>query len=293
MGKISESLSREFRSAERSTRRGKRSGSRRAARDVVVDSEELPDIEELVELGHDPLHAVYILAQNFSSLFAERISELEEFDEYCEIVGDAQDEYLPGGPPMSPLSMSYFTLWAFFDVRFGPDRETIGTCLLDLADALGMDEIQVEATRNLQQSRMGIYEHCGTSSSLVRLRELVTGCEFHCRSTSGYRGKKGELWYCRLCPPLADLAEFHDYHIVMTSPYVLINTTVDDWTAYLKKNIAGSPEDPAAALADFLKFGPTLRHWHEFVLEAYHHHQFDAIFLAGLPDVKGSLPHAG
>ena len=27
------------------------------------------------------------------------------------------------------------------------------------------------------------------------------------------------------------------------------------------------------------------------VAKGYHHHQFDAIFLAGIPDVKGSLPH--
>jgi len=27
------------------------------------------------------------------------------------------------------------------------------------------------------------------------------------------------------------------------------------------------------------------------VFQAYHHHQFDAIVLAGIPDVKGSLPH--
>ena len=35
-----------------------------------------------------------------------------------------------------------------------------------------------------------------------------------------------------------------------------------------------------------------LNAWNEFIFLAYHHHQFDAIFLTGLPDVKGSLPHA-
>ena len=34
------------------------------------------------------------------------------------------------------------------------------------------------------------------------------------------------------------------------------------------------------------------RSWSEFVFQAYHHHQNDAIFLAGLPDVKGSRPNA-
>jgi hypothetical protein len=31
--------------------------------------------------------------------------------------------------------------------------------------------------------------------------------------------------------------------------------------------------------------------WPEFIFGSYHH-QFDAIFLTGLPDVLGSLPHA-
>ena len=30
----------------------------------------------------------------------------------------------------------------------------------------------------------------------------------------------------------------------------------------------------------------------EFVFKAYHHHQSDAIFLAGIPDLKATLPHA-
>jgi hypothetical protein len=41
-----------------------------------------------------------------------------------------------------------------------------------------------------------------------------------------------------------------------------------------------------------LKYGLSVHHWNEFVFQAYHHHQHDAIFLAGIPDVKGSLPHS-
>ena len=29
---------------------------------------------------------------------------------------------------MSPLTVSYFTMWSMFDVRFGKSRETIGQC---------------------------------------------------------------------------------------------------------------------------------------------------------------------
>ena len=41
-----------------------------------------------------------------------------------------------------------------------------------------------------------------------------------------------------------------------------------------------------------MKFGPARDYWNEFVFEAYVNHQADAIFLAGLPDVPESRPHA-
>jgi hypothetical protein len=71
----------------------------------------------------------------------------------------------------------------------------------------------------------------------------------------------------------------------------------EDWTAYLKKNLMGSA-DTKEALHEFMKFGKAANSrkpnesWSEFIFQAYHHHQSDAIFLAGLPDVKRSRPHA-
>ena len=74
----------------------------------------------------DPLHAVYVAVQNLSSVFAERVSVLPEFDPYYRVVLDAQENYMPSGPPWSPLTGSYFTTWAFFDLRFGPDGRRSG-----------------------------------------------------------------------------------------------------------------------------------------------------------------------
>ena len=132
-------------------------------RQVAIDFSKIPrDLQGKVTLdtpGYDPLHAAYIAAQNFTGFFMEEVTKFPEFDSYWKIYGPAQKEYMPSGPPMSPLTKSYFTTWAFFDVRFGPDGETIGTCLLDVADLLGMDPFMVETIRQFQDSRMGIYEH--------------------------------------------------------------------------------------------------------------------------------------
>jgi hypothetical protein len=292
MGAISKQLASRFRKAKRQL------GDLR--RQVAADFSQVPkdvkSVEALIRSGHDPLHAAYIAAQNFTSFFAEAVSQFPEFDPYCQIVGSAEDEYMPSSPPMSPLTLSYFTTWEFFDVRFGPDGETLGTCLLDVADLLEMDSFMAETIRRFQGSRMGIYEHGGSEDGRCRLRELLTDDKWTCHVASGYRGRTGELWYVRLCPPLLDLV---DYHVVFTTPYVLMGATKTDWTAYLKKSLLGSGTgDTKKALEEFLKFGKAAHSrkpdesWNEFIFQAYHHHQADAIFLTGLPDVRGSLPHA-
>jgi hypothetical protein len=191
---------------------------------------------------------------------------------------------------MSPLTRSYFTTWAFYDVRFGPDKETMGTCLIDLADLLDMDPRIVEATREFQQSRMGIYEHLGSAGGRCRLRELITDREFICYCTSGYVGRPGELWYVRVCPPLWGLP---DYWVTVTTPYVIVEMSKADWVAYLNRAMLQVKiKDDEKKLHRLMKFGLSTNHWNEYVFLAYVNHQHDAIFLTGIPDVKGSLPHA-
>ena len=285
MGKISRKLANRFRKSRKLTERL----GRQVREETGPVAKDVKSIQQLIEEeGQDPLHAAYVAAQNITSFFAEAVSVFDEFDGYCEVVVSAQDEYMPGGPPMSPLTNSYFTTWAFFDVCFGPDQETIGTCLLDLADILKIDPFIVETLQRLQDSRMGIYEHSGWDGSRLCLRELVTDDEFECCIPTGYRGKQGELWYVRLCPPLGDL---FDYHLAFTTPYVLTGSNKSDWTAYLKKSILQA-DDERTALDESLKYGNDPRSWSEYIFLSYHHHQHEAIFLTGLPDVKDSLPHA-
>ena len=110
--------------------------------------------------GADPCHGLYALGQNVASLMAESVSYLREAKGYVRIVGDAEDRYLPGGPPMSPLTASYFTMWAMFDVRFGSSRETMGSCILRIAREFGSPSWLMETVERMQQSRMGFYVHC-------------------------------------------------------------------------------------------------------------------------------------
>ena len=109
--------------------------------ELVEIDRELADImdtivkaEDLAQL--DPMHALYIWLQNIVSVFAEQVSEFKEISEFFDIIEKAEDDYMPQGPPMSPLTRSYFSLWSFFDLTFGPDKETVGSCFIDLVDIL-------------------------------------------------------------------------------------------------------------------------------------------------------------
>jgi len=280
MGVVSSRLSQHLRKASRRERHYR----------ALETARQLPTAAQLVRSGHTALHAEYLVIQNLLSVFAELASVLPECEEYYDLVSKAEDEYLPSGPPMSPLTTSYFTSWAFCDVRFGPERETMASCLASDGSVLAMSAAQVAVLRAFGGSRMGIYLHEGRSKAGVTLRELVTNNTCDCQVPAGYLGEGSELWYVRLCPPAQDLGP---EWVVLTTPYVLTGASQADWLAYLNKSIAREgTADRSAALHDFLKYGRTPMEWPEFVFQAFKGSRNNVIFLAGLPDVASSRPHS-
>lgn len=237
------------------------------------------------------MHAAYASLQQSTAYFAEGASQLPEMSEWTLAVAQAEDEYLPSGPPMSPLTTSFFWTWALYDLRIGNSSDTMASCQLSLNDLFQFNEHQMQAMQNLSRSRIGLYEHVGMAGRSVRLKELLTDEEFVCLATSGYSGRAGELWYVRLLPPLEP--EHAPYHISFTTPYILTEASKDDWLSYLQRTLAVRRNgETREALHRLMKHGPKPLYWHEFVFLAYHHHQPDAVFLAGIPDLKSTLPHA-
>jgi len=80
---------------------------------------------------------------------------------------------------------------------------------------------------------------------------------------------------------------------VFQLPEILIESTKDDWLQFLKRTLLRAHgNNDHERLRQLLKFGLSTNYWNEFVFTAYHHHQSQAIFLAGIPDLKATLPHA-
>ncbi len=244
--------------------------------------------EDLADLH--PAHAIYVYTQNQVSVMSEQLTALKEMDRFVKILSKAEDEYMPSGPPMSPLTTSFFTCWAFFDACVGLDEETIGTTTMAVGSAFGMHSELVRVIGLMQDSRMAVHAHEGFDGDRILLRELVTNkfCKAVC--PSGYRGRRGELWYVRvLPPPVPDLEE----HVAFTTPYFLIDPGESEWLAYFQRSLPDVPtEDRITAYEHHMKYGPTRDYWTEFVFEAYVNHRSDVIFLKGLPDVPESRPHS-
>ena len=244
--------------------------------------------------GHDPCHALYVVGENVASLMAESISGIREAKGYVRIVGDAEEQYLPDGPPMSPLTVSYFTMWALFDVRFGSSRETMGSCILRIAPEFDCPSWLVETVERMQQSRMGFYVHCGSEGEGVLLREIGTREIVSCTVPAGYIGCEGQVWFVRVLPPPNRLCR---QHIVFNTPYVFRDHPEGAFIDYLERELARmrakkKPPRTDDAHRYLMKYGPDPNHWNEYIFCAYSGHQDGAIFLTGIPDIRQSLPHA-
>jgi hypothetical protein len=237
--------------------------------------------------GFHPAHAAYVYAQNQVSVMSEQLTALKEMAPFVDIISKAEDLYAPSAPPMSPLTTSYFTCWAFFDACAGPANETIGTVVLDVGAKFGMHPELLRLMRLIQDSRMGFYIHRGREGDASVLEDLVTAAVYRAIVPAGYKGQKNENWYVRLLPPPFPGGK---EHVAFTTPYIVVHPDFGEWLAYFRRTFPAT-----AGFADYeghMKYGPTREYWNDFVFEAYVNHETDAIYLAGLPDIPESRPHS-
>ena len=249
---------------------------------------------------YDPIHAVYIYAQNKLSVFMDQLGELPEMAKLINPYSDAQEEYMPSGPPMSPLTRSYFFCWSFFDLYAGISRETFATVIIDLCKMLNVDPHLIDVFQKMQDSRMGFYVHEGFSGNKVLLREIFTQKQNTVLVPSGYLGEPGQVLFARILPePFPELNL--GYSIVFTTPYVIIenkNNEVDfsdenSWISFFERNLEKmNKKDQSTAYAFLLKYGLNRNYWNEYIFQGYVNHQNEVIYLAGYPDIPLSMPHS-
>lgn len=248
------------------------------------------DLETLIRDGYDPIHASYFFTLQVSRFFATCVASFPAMREFVKLASHAELAYRPEGLPVNPLTQNYFDCWMLYDLAFGKDADTLGTCQLDSNATIGLNTQQLSVLTNLCESRMGVYEHLAVlTEKRIRLRELASDREFDCLNPGGYVGRVGELWFVRRLPPL--LPEVSTDHVLLTTPYVLVETSAKDWAEYLRRTVVRGRGPIVERLHRLFKFGPELNYWNEFIFSAYLHEQSDAIFLTGVPDIRSTLPN--
>jgi hypothetical protein len=238
--------------------------------------------------GLDPVHALYASVQNMVSLLLEVLSRLPELEPLAKAIDQVEEEYMPQGPPMSPLTPAHFELWATFDATVDSHRETLGTCLLDAVTAIGMNPKFLRLIRVMQDSYMGLYVHEGARGPMQMLRELPTGEPLPFVVPTEYTGRPGEVWLARTLPPPSE--EFA-HGVVFATPYVMRDYGEPEWQAFLARTLPKvKAPDERGAYFSLMKWGLSLNYWPEYISEAYCGHEGDVVYLTGLPDVPKSRP---
>lgn len=287
-------------------------GLRKTTGRKVIDISELRDAKILAEnlsktvinaedlSTLDPLHGVYAYAQNKLSVCIEQLTDLPALSKLADAYDHAHDLYMPSGPPMSPLTLSYFSCWGFFDLCIGVKKETFTTIVIDACRFLDADPRLITIFELMQKSRMGFYVHEGVSGKFVSLRELITGKETNVIVPSGYLGKPGEIWLARLMPePFPELN--YGYSVVFTTPYVIsemqnnrfVMASEEKWQSFFERSQEKTKiKDKQRSYEFLMKYGLNRHYWNEYIFEGYVNHRNDMILLAGFPDISSSRPHS-
>lgn len=236
----------------------------------------------------DPSFHAYAAAINVANEFAGQVLELRDLIQFNNQLCDIQEGYTPGYPPMSPVTSAFFAGWVVLDARDESSGMTLGDLLVHYLHHRGELDCVQRAMAALNPSVCSFYEVTDVHTGGLTLWDIANKRELQCWCSSGYAGRKGEIWYVRVLPP-ADQGLTRS--VTMNTPYVLTNSFRLIWEEFFQRH-SGSGTAPGGSLNDYLKNGKWLGYWLEFIFQAYASHTGNMIQIIGVPDDSASLPHA-
>lgn len=241
----------------------------------------------------DPACAYYLQGIKVMTLIGNSLAHHPALSKLMDKIEAAEEEYMPSGPPMSPITRSLFISWSLLDLPQGIGRETVGSIAEASQRANAGDPSLFDLMAALNKSRLGVFvQDAKNQSNRFRLRELVTGNTGEYACDSGYRGEPGDILIVRALPPPAGTL---GHGAIIMTPYQIISPGEDAWLAYFDRTLPLLGRDRAKAYEQLMKWGLGKlgeRYWMEYIFEAYANHSESTVFLKGLPDVASSRPHA-
>lgn len=238
------------------------------------------------ESGNPDFHC-YAAVLNTVGEFATQALHASQLSKFNNLLADAQDEYTPGYPPMSPVTTSLFHTWMTLDATISSDGPSLGELFAQWLRAKDAYPYLWKALDILNKTCCSFYEVVGVrEEENIQLRDVLQQREFPCWNSSGYPGKTGEVWYVRVVPPYMEETACS---VTVSTPYVFRNENRKSIEAFFRRRLS---ENSTFDVLDYLKHGTFPHYWLEYVFQAYASHTGNAIFLEGLPDDPASRPHS-
>lgn len=131
-----------------------------------------------------------VYVNNWAISMVELLQEVPDLRKFMHKLFDAQEEYVPNGPPMSPLTKSFFYQWAVYDLPMGIKRETMGSILLAIGRYLKMDPDFLAVLQKLVDGRLGLFTHEGQNGNTIALQRAhqVGDGDHPLRDRAAWRG---------------------------------------------------------------------------------------------------------
>lgn len=248
---------------------------------------------------------------------AAQLLHAPPFDRLARLQAEIEEEYMPGGPSMSPVYDSFAMQFVLGAVPQGIGGETPYSVLARL---LLRDPSRARSqllAQSLAGARFDLYRVTVASGHAAELEPVRGGGALSVK-LSGPFLETGDLALMRVL-------QFDDQHFIAESPY-LLQATADDWREHLARIVAreqggaaapapaaqkasklsskeqarrrkkekakASRDQPEERIKRYLQFGLHERYWFDYVMDAYAGERRGIVLLAGVPDRPELLPHA-
>jgi hypothetical protein len=236
----------------------------------------------------------YASVFNICTEFGEQLlSTISFLDSFNNRVCDMQEEYMPSGPPMSPVTTSFFATWMALDAPID-ERLTLGLLYQRYIQEKKTMLYAEKAMENFNASYISFYQVTAGDLrrpvlwDIIEKREIIASLAINDYAVATYKPLIGDIWYARILPPLG--GEEKPY-VAFGTPLVFRATGRKAWEDFFSRqsaSIGGGLE----GIRNYLKRGNSFGYWLEFVFQTYAGHSREVIFAEGLPDIAQSRPHS-
>lgn len=237
------------------------------------------------------------------------------FDSLARFHEEVEEEYMPGGPPQSPVYDSFSMQFVLGSVPQGIGNETPYSVLTRLLQRDPSRARLQSMAQCLADARFELYRVTGAGDHRADLEPVRGGAALSVRLTGPFL-RPGDFGLMRVL-------SFDGEHFIADSPY-LLKASEQDWLDHLARIVAqqqvpgtisaqpkpnelsskeqarrrqkekakAARSEPEAVIHRYLQFGLSPRHWFDYVMDAYAGERRGIVFLAGVPDRPELLPHS-